>query len=111
MSRTVHQIKVTLRGTRPPIWRRILVYSDVTLYKLHEILQVAMGWTDNHLHQYRVTVRYVDGVPREVTAVVCSAQHAEDVKRNTLAEGIIEEVIPKIIPANLVSRKVKFYIN
>ena len=59
----------------------------------------------------QVTVRYVDGVPREVTAVVCSAQHAEDVKRNTLAEGIIEEVIRKIIPANLLSRKVKFYIN
>jgi len=59
----------------------------------------------------QVTVRYVDGVPREVTAVVCSAQHAEDVKRNTLAEGIIEEVIRKSIPADLLSRKVKFYIN
>ena len=59
----------------------------------------------------QVTVRYVDGVPREVTTVVCSAQHAADVKRNTLAEGIIEEVIRKSIPADLLSRKVKFYIN
>jgi len=58
MSRTVHQIKVTLRGSRPPIWRRILVYSDITLYKLHEILQVSMGWTDSHLHQYRVRDTY-----------------------------------------------------
>src|SRR3972149_1915649 len=56
----------------------------------------------------QVTVRYVDGVPREVTAVVCSAQHAADVKRNTLAEGIIEEVIRKSIQADLLSRKVKF---
>jgi S-adenosylmethionine synthetase len=59
----------------------------------------------------QVTVRYVDGVPREVTAVVCSAHHAENVKRKTLEEGIIEEVIRKVIPAPLLSRKVKFFIN
>ena len=59
----------------------------------------------------QVTVRYVDGVPREITAVVCSAHHAENVKRKTLEEGIIEEVIRKVIPAALISRKVKFFIN
>lgn len=59
----------------------------------------------------QVTVRYVDGVPREVTAVVCSSQHAADVKRATLTEGIIEEVIRKSIPADLLSRKAKLYIN
>jgi S-adenosylmethionine synthetase len=59
----------------------------------------------------QVTVRYVDGIPREVTAVVCSAQHAPGVQRKTLAEGIIEEVIRKSIPADLLSRKVKYFIN
>jgi S-adenosylmethionine synthetase len=59
----------------------------------------------------QVTVRYVDGIPREVTAVVCSAQHAPGVQRKTLAEGIIEEVIRKSIPADLLSRKAKFFIN
>jgi S-adenosylmethionine synthetase len=59
----------------------------------------------------QVTVRYVDGVPREVTAVVCSAQHAGDVKRATLTEGILEEVIRKSIPADLLSRKARIYIN
>jgi len=58
MSRTIHKIKVTLRGSRPPIWRRFLVQSDVTLYKLHHILQVVMGWTDSHLHQYRIRNTY-----------------------------------------------------
>jgi hypothetical protein len=46
------QLKVTLRGSRPPIWRRVLVPADVTLAQLHEILQLAMGWTDSHLHQF-----------------------------------------------------------
>jgi len=59
----------------------------------------------------QVTVRYVDGVPREVSAVVCSAQHAEDVSRKTLTEGIIEEVVRKAIPKELLARNAKFYIN
>jgi S-adenosylmethionine synthetase len=59
----------------------------------------------------QVTVRYVDGVPREVTAVVCSTQHAEDVGRKALTEGVIEEVVRKAIPKELMSKKVKFFIN
>ena len=59
----------------------------------------------------QVTVRYVDGVPIEVAAVVCSAQHAEDVSRRTLTEGIMEEVIRKAIPKELLAKKAKFYIN
>ena len=59
----------------------------------------------------QVTVRYVDGVPREITAVVCSAQHGPEVRRKEITEGILEEVIRKCIPAELLSRKAKFYIN
>jgi hypothetical protein len=50
----VYQLKVTLKDSRPPIWRRILVPGDVTLTKLHRILQVVMGWYDSHLHQFIV---------------------------------------------------------
>ena len=49
---SVYQLKITLRGTRPPVWRRLLVDGDVTLYRLHGLLQIAMGWTDTHLHQF-----------------------------------------------------------
>jgi hypothetical protein len=48
------QIKVTLRDVRPPIWRRLLVPSDILLPDLHDVLQVAMGWNDAHLHLFRV---------------------------------------------------------
>jgi hypothetical protein len=48
----VYQIRVTLNGTRPPVWRRLQVPGDTTLRKLHDILQIAMGWTDSHLHQF-----------------------------------------------------------
>jgi hypothetical protein len=49
---TVYQLKVTLADVRPPVWRRIQVPADVTLGKLHRILQTAMGWTDSHLHRF-----------------------------------------------------------
>lgn len=48
----IYQIKVTLRDSKPPIWRRIQVPGDINLGKLHRILQVVMGWTDSHLHQF-----------------------------------------------------------
>jgi len=50
----IYQIKVTLLGTRPPIWRRLLVAVGLTLEHLHDVLQVAMGWEDCHLHDFRV---------------------------------------------------------
>jgi S-adenosylmethionine synthetase len=59
----------------------------------------------------QVTVRYVDGSPMEVTAVVCSAQHAEEVSRKALTEGIVEEVVEKAIPKELLAKRVRYYIN
>ncbi len=50
----IYQIKVTLLGTKPPIWRQLLVPADVTLEQLHDVLQVAMGWEDCHMHEFRI---------------------------------------------------------
>ena len=52
--RNVYQIKISLRGIRPPIWRRLEVFSDTTLDKLHLIFQLAMGWANYHLHQFTI---------------------------------------------------------
>lgn len=41
-------------GSRPPIWRRFQIPGDVTLYRLHRVLQVVMDWTDSHLHEFMV---------------------------------------------------------
>jgi hypothetical protein len=50
----IYQLKITLKYIRPPIWRRIEVTGYVTLDELHLILQAAMGWTNSHLHQFKV---------------------------------------------------------
>lgn len=44
-------MKITLEGSKPPIWRRVLV-ADCTLDVLHQIVQTAMGWTNSHLHMF-----------------------------------------------------------
>jgi hypothetical protein len=56
------QLHIELRGIKPPIWRRVLVPENVTLGKLHVILQMVMGWTDSHLHEYEIEHRRY-GIP------------------------------------------------
>ena len=53
-SSTVYQIKVSLRGISPMIWRRLLVSDDLTLYGLHRVIQIAFSWEDYHLHAFKL---------------------------------------------------------
>jgi len=50
----IYQLKVVLLGVSPMIWRRLLVCGDSTITDLRYILQIAMGWSDDHLHQFRI---------------------------------------------------------
>jgi len=50
----VHELTITLKHSKPPIWRRIAVPSDMLLSDLHWVIQIAMGWTNSHLHQFIV---------------------------------------------------------
>jgi hypothetical protein len=49
---SIYQLKITLLGIRPPIWRRIQVPSTMPLCCLHDAFQAVMGWTDSHLHEF-----------------------------------------------------------
>jgi hypothetical protein len=53
------QIKVTLKNTKPPVWRRIIVAPEIKLDRLHDVLQIVMGWTNSHLHQFETPLGYI----------------------------------------------------
>jgi len=54
----IYQLKITLKYSKPPIWRRVLVPSNFTLGQLHTIIQTVMGWADYHLHQFTIRRDY-----------------------------------------------------
>ena len=47
-------LRIELLRIAPHVWRRVIVPQTVTLEKLHIVLQAAMGWTDSHLHEYKI---------------------------------------------------------
>jgi S-adenosylmethionine synthetase len=59
----------------------------------------------------QVTIEYVDRVPVRVDAVVIAAQHNPEVSASAVREGVISEVINKVIPAELMDKKTKIYVN
>lgn len=65
----VVQLKVTLKGIRPPIWRRVQVPASFSLEELHFVIQAAMGWEDCHLHQFLVGQVYYAGLAPDGTDV------------------------------------------
>ena len=53
-SKNIITLKVTLRGTKPPVWRRLVMPGTMTLGDLHQAIQAAMGWHDGHLHAFDI---------------------------------------------------------
>jgi len=52
-SNNLYQIKVSLIGAQPPIWRRLLIEPDTTFQDLHRVIQLTMGWQVSHLHLFQ----------------------------------------------------------
>ncbi|WP_435952421.1 plasmid pRiA4b ORF-3 family protein [Dryocola sp. BD626] len=45
-------LKITLLETNPKVWRRFVVPSTITLDRLHDVIQIVMGWQESHLHEF-----------------------------------------------------------
>lgn len=60
----LYQLKIMLKGSKSPIWRRIQVLDSVTLDHMHEILQVAMGWYNCQSHRFLIGDHFY-GEPQE----------------------------------------------
>src|SRR5690606_2410560 len=59
----------------------------------------------------QVSVRYVDGYPKNIETVVISTQHAPNISRDELVEGVIEEIIKPVLPTEMVGDHIQYLIN
>jgi S-adenosylmethionine synthetase len=59
----------------------------------------------------QVTVEYVNGIPKRVAAVVIAAQHTEKIDRETMRKDIIEQVIKKVIPSDMLDAETRYIVN
>ena len=66
----IYQFKITLKGSKPPIWRRIQVPETYSFWDLHVAIQDVMGWDDYHLHEFEMIdpttdVEVIFGIPNK----------------------------------------------
>jgi hypothetical protein len=54
MNERFYLLKIHLLDIEPKIWRRFVVPASITLDRLHDVLQIIMGWTDSHLHEFTI---------------------------------------------------------
>lgn len=65
---SIYQFKITLVGSRPPIWRRVLVPAHFTLKELHEVIQNTFDWEQSHLYSFEhLGKRYDDENPKSIS--------------------------------------------
>jgi hypothetical protein len=83
----IYQLKVTLRGCNPSVWRRLLVPGDLSLLKLHLVMQIAMGWEDAHVHRFVVGNTYYSIPIEDFFESDKNFENSEKVKLSQLVTG------------------------
>jgi len=59
-------LKINLVGIKPTIWRRFCVPGEITLDRLHDVIQIVMGWSETHLHRFEISGRRFTEQPEDV---------------------------------------------
>ena len=60
-----YELRIQLDDIKPVIWRSVVVPSGITLDRLHDVIQIAMGWLDYHLHLFKIDGRRFSEAPTE----------------------------------------------
>ncbi|OCQ53808.1 Plasmid pRiA4b ORF-3-like protein [Photorhabdus australis subsp. thailandensis] len=65
MNEKFYQLKITLIDSQPAIWRQFVVPASIPLDRLHDAIQIVMGWQDSHLHEFRIGKQRLTEMPEE----------------------------------------------
>jgi hypothetical protein len=73
MNERFYLLKIELLYIEPAIWRRFVVPANITLDRLHDVIQIVMGWTNSHLYQFTIgNKRYTEYRESKEDGLVCS---------------------------------------
>lgn len=79
MNERVYLLKIGLLDIEPAIWRRFVVPANITLDRLHDVIQIVMGWTDSHLHAFTIgNKRYTEYPESKEEGLVCGRYRLGD---------------------------------
>lgn len=79
MNERFYLLKIQLLDIEPEIWRRFVVPASITLDRLHDVIQIVMGWTDNHLHEFTIgKKRYTEYPESKEDGLVCGKYRLGD---------------------------------
>lgn len=87
---TAYRLKITLNGSHPPIWRRVLVPSGITFYRLHRIIQTLFDWQECHLFEFSFSGTAVS-LPREDDFSLPGSKPSKNAKRVKIDRLLSEE--------------------
>lgn len=79
MSERFYLLKIHLLDIEPAIWRRFVVPASITLDRLHDVIQIVMGWTDSHLHEFTIgNKRYTEYPESNEDGLACGRYRLGD---------------------------------
>jgi len=81
----LYQFKVSLPEVSPPVWRQIVVPANIPLDRLHDVIQIVMGWTDSHLYEFTIGSRHYMEMPEgpedgEAAGTACLGEVIDEAK-------------------------------
>lgn len=85
----IYQLKVSLQGARPPIWRRFQTWGNITLHDLHLMIQAVMGWWNYHLYAFRIDARSYEAPSNDFESLFPNAP--QDAGKTLLKDVVQEE--------------------
>ena len=79
MAARYYLLRIRLLDIEPEIWRKFIVPSSITLDRLHDVIQIVMGWTDSHLHEFKIgKKRYTEYPEYEDDGLECGKYRLGD---------------------------------
>ena len=82
MNERLYLLKIRLLEIEPEIWRRLVVPAGITLDRLHDVIQIVMGWTDSHLHEFTIgKKRYTEYPESKEDGLECGQYRLVDLIR------------------------------